>query len=244
VIALTALALAGRPLSAHILAWCVSRGLRVRPGVIFIVTMTPIAVGAIVTGATISPTPDKITQVGIHVLIGLGLGALFVLTEWSLARYVRPKTQRATEATDIDARLHTDPSVADADGIARIYRHWATPQKIAIARPWALPELCLVAIVEEILYRGIVGFVALSVETPAASIGLLAVSAMLFGLSHDAYGAHQIVLKTAYASVLAGTTLLAGSLLSAVVGHLALNAFSWAQTRHWMRAVQAQQRAG
>lgn len=243
-IALTALALAGRPLSAHILAWCVSRGLRVRPGVIFIVTMTPIAVGAIVVGATISPAPDKITQAGIHVLIGLSLGTLLVLAEWSLARYIRPKTRRAPEATDIDARLHTDPVVANADGIARIYRHWSTPQKIAIARPWALPELCLVAIVEEVLYRGVVGFVALSVETPAASIGLLVVSAVLFGLSHDAYGTHQIVLKTAYAAVLAGTTLLTGSLLPAVVAHLVLNAFSWAQTRQWMRAVQAQQGAG
>lgn len=243
-IALTALALAGRPVSAHILAWCISRDLHVRPGVIFIITMTPIAIGAIVAGATISPVPEETTQAGIHVLIGLGIGTLFILAEWSLARYIRPKTPLAPEMTDIDTRLHTDPVVTDAGGIAGIYRHWSTPQKMAIARPWALPELCLVAIVEEVLYRGVVGFVALSVGTPAASLGLLAVSAVLFGLSHDAFGAHQIVLKTAYAAVLTGATLLAGSLLPAVVGHLVLNAFSWVQTRRWMRAVQAQQGAG
>lgn len=243
-IALAVLALAGRPLSAHVLAWCVSRGLQVRPGVIFIVTMTPIAIGAIVVGATISPVPEEITRAATHMFIGLGLGALLVLTEWSFARYVRPKNQRVSETTGIDARLCTDPAVADADGIARIYRRWSTPQKIAVARPWALPELCLVAILEEVLYRGVVGFVALSIETLVVSIGLLAVSAGLFGLSHDTFGTHQVVLKTAYALVLAGTTLFAGSLLPAVVSHLVLNAFSWMQTRRWMRAVQAQQRLG
>lgn len=242
-IALTALALAGRPLSAHVLAWCVSRGLQVHPGGVFIVTMTPIALGATVAGATIRLVPE-ITQAGTHVLIGLSLGGLLILIEWSLAQCVRPKSQPTQEATDIDTQLHTDPTIVEAGGIARIYRNWSIPHKMMVARPWGLPELCLVAILEEILYRGIIGFTALSSEISAASIGLLVISAVLFGLSHDTFGAYQILLKTAYAAILTEATLLAGSLLPAFIGHLVLNVFSWAQSKRWMRAVQAQQEQG
>lgn len=243
-IALTALALAGRPLSAHVLAWCVSRGRLVRPGVVFIVTMTPIALGGIVAGATIRLVPDEFISVAVHALIGLGLGGLFVLAECSLTRYVHPMTRPARKANSVDERLHTDPPVARAGGIAQIYCQWSSPQKLAIARPWALPELCLVAILEEILYRGIVSFAALRIGVPATSISLLVVSAVLFGLSHDAFGTHQIILKTTYAIVLTGATLLTGSLLPAIVGHLVINVFSWAQNQRWMRAVETQKEVG
>ncbi|MBM7480926.1 CPBP family intramembrane glutamic endopeptidase [Oerskovia jenensis] len=159
-----------------------------------------------------------------------------ILAERTVAR--RPVTGRegAQSPTSVDEQLLTDPCTRSAPGIARTYGRWAAPHRAAVLRPWSLPELAGVAVLEEVLYRGVVVFAALALDDPASSIGLVLTSAVLFGLSHDTFGTRHVVLKCVHAGALSISVLAAGTLLPAVVAHLTLNACSWVEARRWTRA--------
>lgn len=235
-IALTALALASRPLSAYVLAWSVSRGLNVRPGTVFVATMAPLGVGALLTHATVAVFPETLSLALVQALAGLFLGGVMIFAEQMTARRPVMSRDRPQSPTAVDERLLTDPCTRDAPGIARTYGRWAAPQRAAVLRPWSLPELVGVAVLEEVLYRGVVVSAALALDDLASSIGLVLTSAVLFGLSHDAFGTRHVVLKSVHAGALSISVLAAGTLLPAVVAHLTLNACSWAEARRWTRA--------
>jgi membrane protease YdiL (CAAX protease family) len=88
----------------------------------------------------------------------------------------------------------------------------------------AWPALGLVAVVEEYAYRGVF-FGLLAQATGSGWIGA-GVSALCFGLAHGAQGPGGMAASVLFALLLQGLVLHGGSLLPAMLAHLAYNALA------------------
>lgn len=230
----TALALAGRSLSSHIVAWCLCRNIWVRPGVVFMTIMMFIALAAGSTGHIVNLASGETGELISSLLLGLGMGLFLILAELITPSF---RIIRGADAeTILDRQLRSDSLVAHAAGIAHIYVNWSVAQRTALIRPWGLMELSVVAIAEEVLYRGVVCSTYFSiVDVSFSAFVLLIVSCFIFGISHDAFGLRQVLLKTAYGGFLCLSVIVSHVLLSAIIAHLLLNLFSWNVTQRSTR---------
>ncbi|WP_180342422.1 CPBP family intramembrane glutamic endopeptidase [Actinomyces wuliandei] len=173
--------------------------------------------------------PEEANEIYFHVLVGSLLGCFMVLSEYVLQENHNDKLR--PPETPIDRYLHSDPLLRGARGVGFIYKNWSIQTARIVLRPWSLAELSLVALLEEVLYRGVLLNLFLSVAS--LPIRLLAVVsfATLFGLSHYTYGVRQVFLKFTYATLLSVVTIATGAVIAAVVAHLAVNVVSWGESK-------------
>lgn len=240
---MTVLAVASRALSAHALAWCLCRNQNPRASNIFIATMTPIAAWALLSGTTVPLLPTTPKGAAVAIFAGFLTGGATILAEWISAHRDTRVSYAVAAELDLDEMLLKDSLTRDAPGIARIYRNWNTKQRATVTRPWNLAELISVGLLEEVLYRGVVVFIALQLESCLLIACLLGTSALFFGASHHTFGSRQVILKTGFGIAAAVLTFALQDLTSAIISHVVLNTYSWRETRRWMQNLKAQQGA-
>lgn len=84
------------------------------------------------------------------------------------------------------------------------------------------------AVIEEFIFRGML------LPALATGVGVLAavgISGLIFGLHHITFGVDSVISKTLGGMLLAGQTLVAGSLVPAIVAHLLFQYLVWRRLR-------------
>jgi membrane protease YdiL (CAAX protease family) len=100
--------------------------------------------------------------------------------------------------------------------------------------PMPLALLVGAAVLEELVYRGILVRLAFELPNPAAVAFGLAGLTVVFLAGHGFLGWTQLVVKIPLAVVTLGLTLVTGTAVAAAVTHAMLNADVWRQRRNWV----------
>ncbi|WP_307481230.1 CPBP family intramembrane glutamic endopeptidase [Microbacterium trichothecenolyticum] len=173
------------------------------------------------------------------------LGYLAVLADGKLTeRFRRRSREQSTtaQATGTSRRASSGltPLRVMPAGAARqlgVQRRQAAPRvpssRISVSsqpRQQALLWLVLVAVGEELLYRGV--FLGWAMLFPPLLAGFfLALGTAVFGLIHISFGWSQVVAKLPLAIIGVATTLAFGTPLCAVLVHVYFNVYYWRKRR-------------
>jgi len=89
--------------------------------------------------------------------------------------------------------------------------------------------LVTIAVLEELVFRGVLTEAALRLGHPVLTAGGLALACAVFGVGHAAFGG-QLTAKTVLGVVALGVLLVTGALLAAVLVHVIMNLAAWRAT--------------
>lgn len=194
----------------------------------------------------LSPGADVRTLLS-GAVIGPMLGHLIVLADGRITEAFRRRSRlrRITAGSGAASQNRRDSAASTytqvrPSGVARqlaVQRRQPAPRvpagQVTVngqPRRHALLWLILVAIGEEVLYRGF--FVAWALQFSLASaVCLLALSTGVFALIHISFGWSQVVAKLPLALSSLVSTLVFGSPLCAVLAHVYFNVYYWRKRR-------------
>lgn len=92
---------------------------------------------------------------------------------------------------------------------------------------YGLISVILVALFEEVIFRGFLAQLALANKSFSIFMFLLIFSVLVFGFSHITLGWIQVLKKMFMGLILLLTTLIFGSITSAIIAHAILNGYAW-----------------
>lgn len=189
---------------------------------IYVAILAGIAIyGAAVLGVAGFSSADSAPAA---VPVGVVGGLLAAKLDLLLARraFRRGRSLRA----DGRAQRAATTEVGPRRGLGRAAREAQLWQARAQPREWALSGLFAVAFLEELIFRGVLTHAALAAP-PAAAWLVMAGACAAFGLSHAPFGRGQASAKTALGAIALLALLITGSLVAAVLVHLAVNLRAW-----------------
>jgi hypothetical protein len=158
--------------------------------------------------------------------VGLAVGYAALRLDRAILRRLRSRSRERSRAAAL-------PDAPRLPGAARSPRAGSVE-----AAPELLPWLAI-AVLEELLYRGILTDLALSLPGwPLTAAALLGV-ALVFALSHINFGLEHVAAKAPLGVLAALSVLLLGTVWPAVVGHVLFNGGIWRSWRHRPQLVAA-----
>lgn len=167
--------------------------------------------------------------------LGLAVGLLViradrVITRWwgsrtgHSIRDHRPMTLRSGRPRPAGFAVTSAGAEARATGLMEARNDFAPTTADLRVR---LPLLLAVAVAEELVHRGVLLALALSIGQPvlawSAAIGVQ----LVFAVSHVFFGWGQVLSKLPLAGLCTAATLAGGTVLPAVVAHVIFNAWVW-----------------
>lgn len=184
--------------------------------------------------------------------LGLAVGLLVIRTDRAITRWwgsraghsirdQRPVALRSGRPRPAGFAVTSTGAEARATGLMEARNDFAPTTADLRVR---LPLLQAVAIAEELVHRGVLLALALSISAPAlawlAAIGVQ----LVFAVSHVFFGWGQVLSKLPLAALGTAATLACGTVLPAVIAHAIFNAWVWryhraTPTTRWSAARQA-----
>lgn len=120
--------------------------------------------------------------------------------------------------------------VSSTRRISPLHRFNLKPTVTPRANCIDLSLVTLVAIFEEIIFRGFLVHACQSLPNGPLLAACLSGTVVAFGLSHVSLGWHQFAAKTALGMITLSVTLLTNSLVAAIIAHIFLNVSAWKET--------------
>lgn len=155
--------------------------------------------------------------------VGLALGVLAVHLDLAIVRSYRRKLTFDRPMRPSDRRWSGGPQQ-----LSEAIRG-AQPEKslLPIDRMAAVVSLIMVAILEELVYRGFLVRMCLLLDHPVWTAVALGASVSFFALTHIRLGWIQVLAKTSLGVFALGAALLTGTVLSAIFIHVVFNVSAW-----------------
>ncbi|MEZ0074778.1 CPBP family intramembrane glutamic endopeptidase [Planotetraspora sp. GP83] len=246
--ALALLSLSSLTLAAHLhTRWAWVRRLPLL-GVHVLLMGALIAAGTVLLGpaAVVQPVPAHPAGwwgVPAGVLSGFALGLVVIRVDRAITTAWRGR--RATAASARSSALAGPPRMTAArpagfaasgtsvserrrTGLVRARNDYAPTASDLQVR---LELLVAVAVGEELVFRGMLTRLALSLADGRLAAAALAVAAAVFSCSHVFFGWVQVLAKTPLAVAACAVTLLTGNVLAAIIAHVVFNVWVWRYRR-------------
>jgi hypothetical protein len=99
-------------------------------------------------------------------------------------------------------------------------------------RDFSCAALTTTAILEELVYRGVLLRVCFLLQNPALVVAAILVTESAFSLLHVHFGWPHVFAKTPLSVIAAMATLLSGTVLPAVLAHIVFNLIAWQNRRN------------
>ena len=165
-------------------------------------------------------TAHSPVELALALPVGVAIGLLAIWWDAAVRRAARGRARRRRAGRDAAWQAGGRPAAAHGAALDG-------------ARPGAVSMLLLllgVAALEEILFRGVLADLSLSLSTPAAA-ACLAGTLVLFALSHVYWGWSEVLSKGALGVLALASVLALGTVVPAIVAHAVVNTRSWLAVR-------------
>jgi membrane protease YdiL (CAAX protease family) len=165
-------------------------------------------------------TAHSRVELALALPVGAAIGLVAIWWDAAVRRVARGRARRKRGARDAAWQAGGRPAAihgAAANG----------PRPGAVS---TLLVLLAVAALEEIIFRGVLVDLSLSLSAPAAAASL-AGTLVLFGLSHVYWGWSEVLSKGALGMLALASVLALGTVAPAIVAHAVFNAHSWRAVR-------------
>jgi membrane protease YdiL (CAAX protease family) len=207
-------ALACGPLAEYLhSSW--PRARRPRFLLVYVGVMAAIAAVALVVLELPSVTGGSPVALSLAFPVGMTIGFLAIRWDALVRRTARARARR--DARKRAVRVESRPAAAAPGG--------EQPGSVS-----TLALLLAVAILEEVLFRGVLVDLALSLSSPAA-VACVAGTLAAFALSHVYWGWSEVASKGMLGALALVSVLALGTVVPAVVAHAVLNTYSWRAVR-------------
>jgi membrane protease YdiL (CAAX protease family) len=210
-------ALACAPLAGHLVAILpVERRPRFLP--IYVLTMSAVAAVALATLSLPSVTESSPRSLAFSTLLGLGAGVLAIRCDSAVRRLAQRKARQRRRG----------PSVTPPPGPAR-----AAPGTVEVVdgSVATLGLLLTVALLEEVLFRGILVDLTLDLSSTALAVAGLAGTVAVFASAHVYWGLIELLAKLPLGVLALAAALPFRCVVGAVAAHVLFNAWSWVAVR-------------
>jgi membrane protease YdiL (CAAX protease family) len=188
--------------------------------VVYVGLMAAVAGAALVVLDLPLVTAHTPVELALALPVGVAIGLLAIWWDAAVRRAARGRARRRGAARDAAWQAGGRP--ASTHGAAL---DGARPEAVS-----TLLVLLAVAALEEVLFRGVLVDLSLSLSPPAAA-ACLAGTLVLFALSHVYWGWSEVLSKGALGMLALACVLALGTVVPAIVAHAVFNARSWLAVR-------------
>ncbi|NGO07012.1 CPBP family intramembrane metalloprotease [Streptomyces sp. HC44] len=174
--------------------------------------------------------PDGAAAVVVALAVGGGTGVAAVVGDrWCVhqcgkrrrAPYASYAPSSSTRSRPAGAAAGHEPAEGGRWGIPLARERWYHWARSAAGARWGPGGLTTLAVLEELVYRGVLSALCLRLPAPPAAVALAAVT-VAFGLSHAYGGWPQALAKSVVGALFLGAAATA-TLLAAVTAHVLFN---------------------
>lgn len=165
--------------------------------------------------------------------VGIALGLLYIFLEkWCIKRYVRQASpSRETKRSPATiSRIYSYKLIGKKDGAESLVRNDNTSY-IKVLQSCSFIALLIIAVCEEIIFRGFLVNIALHTSSYISMWGLFMIFAFFFGLSHIFVGWMQVGLKMVFGILALGSYLFTGTIIAPILMHILLNSFAYREIK-------------
>lgn len=178
----------------------------------------------------------------LSVPIGFIMGRMVVALELFINRYTyRKKSVMFLKKSSVDSFYisHAGPKGKMASLSSNIIQNKSNLKQLhdqGIAnesnmRSFSLLAIILIAIFEEIIFRGFLIQYCFSLSKPWVAISMIT-TVVIFGVSHAGLGVYQMITKTGLGAICLGAVLIFHSVLPAIIIHAVLNWAAYQQIKN------------
>jgi Type II CAAX prenyl endopeptidase Rce1-like len=170
---------------------------------------------------------------GASLPIGLLVGMLAWHSDVHLGRTLAPRTRTTPRRPVHVSRVRPIGMASGSRAAHRVaVNRWGARDRDA-ATQITLTRLLAGAMLEEIVYRGVLVQIAITEASRWATVPLLLIAVVAFGVSHLPFGWSQALAKLPLSILAMAATLATGTIVAAVIGHVLFNYRVWL---HYRRA--------
>jgi len=176
---------------------------------------------------------------GLSIILGLIAGFLAVLIERIMPGKNQYQHNEFWESSgfNLPNKMSDGLFSKNARTVQRSFVSSRYPNQLAViqsAYHFGLCSTLLVALFEELIFRGFLVVLCFTLPNPWLITISLSITVLIFGAAHSYGGFRQVVAKTSLGIITLLVTLVTGTVLPAIVAHIYFNIVAYRETGGWL----------